>query len=473
MHERIDVAGLTEDENDTANRLLKQLDEREPRNLLRSSYYDGKRALRHLSTGTLPASYRTLGLVLGWSAKSVDALARRCHIDAFAWGGGDLDSLGMAELAEENMLLSELSAARTKAFIHGTSFLINTTGADGEPASLIHSKDALNATGVWNHRLRRLESSLSVTQREDDEVTEFVLYFDGLTIPVSGEGGWHVEDRQEHPYGMPVEPVTYRPQSRDFGFSRITRPIMGLQDAGVRTMLRLEGHMEVYSRPEMFVLGAEPDAFKDAQGNTSPSWQSVLGRVRGLPDAADAPTGLERAQLVQFPAATPEPHLKHLNALAKMFAREASLPDSATAIAEMTNPTSAESYDASQYELIAEGEGAIDDFDRPIGRSVRRGLQVLNGLGEQPAEWLSIGVKWRNPKFESRAQAADAGTKIVSAVPGMAETQVGLELMGLTQDQIDRFTAERRRVAGRGLLASLRDRAETDPLSEPADEPGV
>ena len=49
MVQRITVAGLTDDNNQLVNRLLERLDRKTRRNLLRSSYYDGKRALRQLS----------------------------------------------------------------------------------------------------------------------------------------------------------------------------------------------------------------------------------------------------------------------------------------------------------------------------------------------------------------------------------------------------------------------------------------
>ena len=122
---------------------------------------------------------------------------------------------------------------------------------------------------------------------------------------------------------------------------------------------------------------------------------------------------------------------------------------------QAANPTSAESYDASQYELIAEAEGVNDDLDRPLARAVRRGLQIQNGLAEQPAQWSTIHPKFRNPRFESRAQAADAGAKQLAAVPWLAETEVGLELLGLTDSQIKRAMAEQRRVAGRRVLDAL------------------
>ncbi|QFQ29719.2 phage portal protein [Janibacter melonis] len=465
--EPVRVSGLSDDENRLANALLAQLDARAPRNRVRSDYYDGKRALRQLSA-VMPGHYDNLGLVLGWAAKSVDALARRCHLDGFTWAEGDLDSLGLREFADDNMLLSELSGARVKAFTHGVSFLVGTTGGDGEPKALLHAKDALNGTGRWNSRTRRLDSFLSVTEREKDKVTGFVLYLDGLTIPVlKVDGRWVATDRHEHVYGVPVEPLIYKPQGRPFGYSRISRPIMGLQDAAVRALIRTEGHMDVYSWPEMVILGADGGAFQDEDGNTLAAWQAMLGRVKGIPDDEEqTDPSLARAEVLQFPAASPEPHLAQLNALAKMFAREASLPDSAVAITDMANPTSEGAYDASQYELVAEAEGAVDDFDRPIQRAIRRGLLMQNDLDEAPAAWSSISTQWRNPRFESRAQVADAGTKVVAAVPGLAETDVGLELMGLTPDQIRRFKGERKLAAGRSLVETLAPSKEAETAAE-------
>lgn len=457
--ERITVKGLTRDENDLVNDLFAQLAAREPGNRRRQQYYEASRPIAQVSS-VVPPQYHRLGLALGWSAKAVDVLARRCHVEGFSWADGDLDSLGMDVLAEDNMLLSELSAARTKAFIHGVSFLVNTTGAEGEPVSLIHMKDALNATGVWDRRTRSLDSLLSVTERDDkNKPIAFTLYLRNLTILARREGSWSVVERQEHQYGMPAEPVIYKPQGRDFGYSRISRPIRGLQDAGVRALIRMEGHMDIYSYPELWMLGADLSVFKNDDGSPKAPYEVMMGRIKGIPDDDDAMN--PRVDVKQFSASSPEPHLAQLNALSKMFAREASLPDSAVAITDFSNPTSAESYDASQYELIAEAEGAVDDFDRPISRSIRRGLAILNGV-EEPAEWRSIGPRWRNPKFESRAALADAGLKQVQAVPWLAETSVALELIGLTEAQRVRAMAERRRSFGAGVIESLAAEAGPD-----------
>lgn len=460
--ERIRVPGLADDHNDLANHLLSQLDHRMERNLLRASFYDGKRAARQISA-VVPPMYHQIGLVLGWAAKGVDALGRRCRIDGFRWPDGDLDSLGMTDFSEENQLLAEISAATTNHLKLGVAFLINTTGAVGEPKSLLHVRDAMSATGVWNPRLRRLDAAISILGRKDNRVVEFVLYLPGRTISCAKLAtGWAVTGDQTHPYGMPVEAMPYKPQTREFGSSRITRPIMGLQDAAVRTLIRMEGHMDIYSYPELITLGADASVFKDASGNTLPVWQVMMGRAKFLPDDEEAKDGLERADVKQFPATSPAPHLAQLNALAKLFAREASLPDSAVAITDVANPTSADAYDASQYELIAEAEGVVDDMDRPVGRAIRRGLQILNGLSELPPQWRTISPKWSNPRYESRAQAADAGAKQLAALPWLAETSVGLELLGLEEGQITRALAERRRAEGRQVVAAALGVADGD-----------
>lgn len=461
--ERVILPGVSDDEGRTLNLLLEQLHNKQPRNLLRASYYDGKRAIRQVGT-IIPPQYYRLGLVLGWSAKAVDILARRCNLDRFVWPDGDLGSLGMADLSEWNRLGSRINSALLASLQHGPAFLINTRGeaSDGEPPSLIHVKDALNATGEWNNRRQRLDNLLSITARGDrGQVTAFALYLDGETITAEKDSSGWSWDRSEHPWGMPAEVLPYRPdERRPLGRSRISRAIMSLHDQGLRAVVRLEGHMDVYSFPEMWLLGADESIFKNADGTQKASWQVMLGRIKAVPDDDEAEN--PRADVKQFSASSPEPHLAQLNALAKMFAREASLPDTSVAITDFANPTSADAYDASQNELIAEAEGATDDWTPALRRSVQRGLAIANDLDAIPPSFSSIDAKWRSPRFLSRAAQADAGMKQLAAVPWLAETEVGLELLGLDEQQIDRALADRRRVAGSAALSSIAARVSGD-----------
>ena len=463
--EPLNIPGLSDDEMRTVNRLLEHLENKQERNLLRLSYYDGKRAARQIGSVIPPQYYRT-GIVLGWSAKSVDMLGRRCNLDSFVWPDGDLDSLGYRDLLDGNHLMSRINSAKNASLINGVSFLVNTRGdtSKGEPASLIHVKDALNATGTWNSRKGALDDLLSVTSRDDDgKVNGLVLYLDGLTVTAERENRtWNV-DHAEHPWGVPAEPVVYKPSEvRPFGMSRISRPIMSIHDRALREVVRLEGHMDVFSMPQFVLLGASEEIFKNPDGSQKASWQIALGRVLGVPDDEDATN--PRADVKQFAAASPEPHLAALKQLAAEFSGEASIPLTSLGVSDQSNPTSADSYIASREDLIAEAEGATDDWSLPLRRSLMRGLAIQNGLSEVPREWRTIDDKWRSPVHTSRAAAADAGAKQLGAAPWLAETEVGLELLGLSEQQIRRAMAEKRRAAGRQLLANI-----TAPPVAPAD----
>lgn len=459
--QKLTVPGLSIEDSATLNRNLERLHRTRRMNQRRSALYDGKNALAQMQqSGVVPPQYFNMGIALGWSGKAVDGLTRRCRIERMTWTEGDLGAVGMDEFVRDNFLLSEIAQGLTDSALHGVSFLINTKGQDGEPASLGHVKDALNCTGTWNSRTRRLDDTLSVTSWDENDAaqpTGFVLYLDGRTIEASKSdlGVWSLEP-SEHSWGVPVEPLVYKPRpSRRYGQSRLTRPIMGLHMQAVRELIRLEGHMDIYSYPEFWLLGGDMSSFRNADGSQKAVWQVMLGRLKGLEDNPEKPDALARPDVKQFPAASPEPHTNALGTFAKLFAREASLPDSAVAIEGLTNPTSADSYDASQYEMIAEAEGAMTDWETPISRFAARGLAIQNGLSSVPDEFLSIKPGWLGAKFESRAQKADAGSKQVAAVPWLAETEVGLELLGLDEQQIRRAMSERRRAAGRAVVAAV------------------
>ena len=141
--------GLTADEQALVDYLAARLARKNARNLLRTAYYDGKHAVTQVG-GVVPPQYYQLGIVLGWSAKAVDLLADRCNLEQFVWPGGELDSLGSSELYAANEMGSEVAQAVVSALLHGVVFAISTKGGAGEPAGLLHFKDATEATGIWN-----------------------------------------------------------------------------------------------------------------------------------------------------------------------------------------------------------------------------------------------------------------------------------------------------------------------------------
>lgn len=217
--------------------------------------------------------------------------------------------------------------------------------------------------------------------------------------------------------------------------------------------------MDVFTIPQLILLGANEAMFKNADGSYKASWQIALGRALAIPDAEPedvAQGGTGRAAVQHIAAQSPAPHLADLNALAKLEAREYDLPDSAFALTDMANPTSEGSYIAGREDLIAEAEGATEDWSVPIRRRVQTALAIQNGLSEIPKEWASIDTKWRSPMYLSKASQADAGAKQIAAAPDwVKETTVGLEVLGFSTQQIERLYSERYKMRGRQSAESL------------------
>jgi hypothetical protein len=338
------------------------------------------------------------------------------------------------------------------------AFLVNTSGNDDEPQSLIHVKDALNATGDWNARRRRLDNLVSITGYDGDgEISALALYLDGETIEAAKENDrWRIVERSQHPWGVPAEPLVYKPRiGRPMGSSRISRTVMSLHDQALRTVIRLEGHADVFSYPELWMLGADPSIFKNEDGSIKPSWQVMLGRIKGIPDDDQADPSLARASIQQFQAASPQPHIDMLKQQAQLFSGETSIPLTSLGVSDMSNPTSADSYIASREDLIAEAEGCTDDWAPALRRTMIRALAIQNGLTRIPREWRTIDTKWRSPIYLSRAAQADAGTKQLAGAPELVGTEVGYELLGLDDQQIRRVLSEKKRGQGRVTLRAI------------------
>lgn len=473
------VAGLSDDDHTTLVQLWKQLKATESRNLLRQLFYERKRFPKPRSP-VIPAGYYRLGLTLGWSAKSVDMVDNRTGLLSFSWSDGDLESLGSDAAFLDNEMRQTFALASKSSLIHGPAFSIVTKGGAGEPEAILSVKDALDCTGLWNSRTRDLDAGLSITSRDDENnPNAFVLYFFNRTVRCRKVlGRWGVEDESSHYLGVPVDLLPYRPLlNSPFGFSRITRAAMGLQDAAIRSLIRMEGNADAYALPQLWLFGPNEDDIKESDG-TADAMRNLIGRLRAVPDdqeLADDGNTLARAAIEQIAASSPQPNIEHLRELANGFAGEVNVPSIYLGYDDKANPTSADALFIQDLPLIEEAESATDNWTPGLSRSWRKLLQCQNGLSEIPESWRSIRPKFQPAAYVSRAAAADAGTKIAAAIPGFADTEVGLEMMGLSQDQIDRFKAEQRRNRGAGVLDALRQaQASNQPLTAPeAPQNGV
>lgn len=458
---RIVVPSLTDDEQADLDELVMQWRAKRPRNNLRSAFYDMKNSERHLMAQAVPSVIRRRRFVLGWSAIAVDKLNRRCNLEGFYDAAGhDLGSLGLDELTRDNRLVSEFSQAGISSLIHAVSWLVTTQGDTdaGEPEVLINARDASTATGIWDVRRRALRSFLSIHSLDDDgEPTSMTLMVENLNVTMTKEAGaWKVR-RSPHIYGVPVDPLVYKRRvGRSFGSSRISRAVMSIHTQALATMIRADVNGEAYSLPRYVLLGATEESFKNADGSSKPAWQAAWDAVWAIGDDPDLPDNLARADIKQFTGQSPEPQNAHLRMLAQMMSGETSISIGEFGLIGDANPTSAEALQVARDDLIAEAEQTTDGWAPDLSSSTRRALEMLNG--DLPAD-LDLRPRFRNPMHVSRAAAADAGTKVIDKMPWLAETEVGMELLGLSEDQIRRALVERRRQGGSAALRAVAEAA--------------
>ena len=459
MAERITVADLAHDEQNALDELVDQWRKKRRRNAMRAAFYDMKNATDHLMSSAAPNTVKRRSFVLGWSAIGVDKLNRRCNLEGFYDKNGyDLDSLGMASLARQNRLLQELSQAGTSSLIHAVSWIITTQGDTqaGEPEVLVTPRDALTGTGIWDTRRRALRSFLSLTDFDDGgEPIGMTMYLQpGVNITMTRTGGrWKVE-RYHHDYGVPVDPLRYKPRlGRPFGSSRITRAVMSIHQQALAAMIRADVNGEAYSLPRYVLMGATESAFQNADGTPKPAWQAAWDAVWAIGDDDEAPDNLARADVKQFHGQSPEPQNAHLRMLAQMFSGETGIPIGELGIIGDSNPTSYEAMSASRDDIISEAEQTTDGWAPDLSSSATRALLMLN-KGDLP-DRLEVLPRFRNPMHISRAAAADAGTKVIDKMPWLAESEVGMEIMGLSADQIRRAKADQRRQGGRQALQAI------------------
>jgi hypothetical protein len=445
------------------------------RNLIRAQYYDQHNVLKDLQIA-IPPHLTNLELVLGWPAKAVDVLARRCKLDGFVVPGVDDDPFGVKDLWRDNDMHIELPQTLTSAFVHSCAFLTVTQGdaSMGEPEVLISTQSALYASGLWDARRRRLRAALTITDMDDiGRVTAWALFMYGVTITARCIGErWQVERYTHTLDRLPVELIPYKPRlDRPFGCSRISRTVMGLSDSALRTLFRMEVHAEFFSSPQRYAMGADESMFVDADGNPLNQWEAILGRVWAAgrdPDTGDVP------QLGQFAQASPQPHTEQLRSLAAMFCSETSLPLNALGIVQ-DNPSSADAIEAAERDLIIEARFAMDCFGPRLARAMATAVQIRDNLDTAPEELRHLDVLWRDPENPPQSAAGDFLIKTVQAMPWLAESKVPLEQLGWDATTVERAWADKRKANVTGLLQRLPVQNAQNPqnVQNPVNDAGI
>lgn len=438
------IENLPENDKATLQRLLSEWSAKRYRNVLRTTYYEGKQLFRDFGI-SIPPQLRSFEPTLGWVAKGVDALVDRTHFEGFVTAGDN--DFGVSEIVFDNNLESEFQQSFTSSAMHACSFLSVSNGADGEPDVLVMPHAADEATALWDSRRRTLSAFLAVTSWDSGAPDGLLMMTPDRVYRFTKVDGRWAGKYDVNPVGRVLAvPLPYKPElKRPFGHSRISRAAMSITDAALRTVLRAEVSSEFYSSPQRWVLGADVEAF--AGDN---KWKAVMGRLLALERDEDG----EVPQVGQFAATSPQPHTDQLRMWASLFAGEMGLSLNSLGIVQ-DNPSSAEAMYAAKEDLITDAIRATSTWGRSLVESMQLAVMLRDGVDTVPAGMKNMRAQFTDPSMASPSAQADAFVKRAQVIPGFAESEVGLEMAGLTREQILRFKAEQKRVGAQNLLAAL------------------
>ena len=438
------IEDLPDKDKAILQQLLSEWSKKRYRNVLRTTYYEGKQLFRDFGI-SIPPQLRSFEPTLGWVAKGVDALVDRTHFEGFVSSGEN--DFGVSEIVFDNNLEDEFQQSFTSSAIHACSFLTVTHGGDGEPDVLVLPHAADEATALWDSRKRALSAFMAVTSWDAGSPDGLLMMTPERVYRFTKVDGKWFGKFDKNPVGQVLAvPLPYKPElKRPFGHSRISRAAMSITDAALRTVLRAEVSSEFYSSPQRWVLGADVEAF--AGDN---KWKAVMGRLLALERDEDG----EVPQVGQFAAASPQPHTDQLRMWASLFAGEMGLSLNSLGIVQ-DNPSSAEAMYAAKEDLITDAIRATSTWGRSLVKAMHLAVMLRDGLDSVPAGLKDMRAQFTDPSMASPSAQADAFVKRAQVIPGFAESEVGLEMAGLTREQILRFKAEQKRVGAQNLLAAL------------------
>lgn len=402
--ESIDEPFITEGELAKAKKLLKKLEKYKHNNLVRDKYYRGvsKPKTWDIALGKNTYDQATQ---LAWASLAVDPLVEKVSLDSF--GVEELE-----DILSENNFASQQEAVITDSFKYGVGYLFVSHGLveEGEPRVLITAESPMNVCGHYDSRKKRTTYAIKKTLTSNN--TPLVTLFTDNTVVTFTLSGSDVQviERSNNPLGVcPVFSFFNKfDPSRENGRSEITDSIMANVDRAQRTLVQGEINREAYAQPFRYLLGANANDFRDADGNPYNPLNLMMGQVMvttASQNAQGAP--LPTPTIGQLTPNSPEPFTKLVEHYANLLAAEACVPIDRLGFTTV-NPSSGDAIRAAESALVAKAQARIRAFTQTWE-------QVGNLLVSMFGIDTSVQVMWKDPERTSRASDADAVIKLLSA----------------------------------------------------------
>lgn len=436
-----------------------------------NAYYDSEQVIRQLGI-SIPPELKGLHTVMGWPQVVVDTLEERLDVDGFRYGGSAANDDDLNEIWDANQMGTEAPLAHLDALVYGRSYVAVGSGNCGPNVAdcppLITVESPMDMTVDWDARIRQVMAALRLWELDGQRAA--TLYTPAETISIVQDQStdmWQIMDRDQHNLGVvPVVRMANRQRVNDrVGRSEITTAVMSVTDAACRTLLGLEVAREFYGAPQRYILGAAESAFQDAQGNSKSAWETYIGRVLAIERDEDGnvPT------VGQFPAYDPSSFTRIIDMYARLMSGVSGMPPHYLGYTT-DNPASADAIRSTEARQVKRAERKQQAFGGPWAQVQRLALMIRHG--DLPDAAHRIQTVWRNPATPTIAAQTDATVKLVQAGILPPESDVTLEMVGMSAADRLRVQADRRRAEGRDALAGIINRLGNQAGGQPAIQAG-
>lgn len=441
--------GLQDEDRGVIQSLYKLYEEKLTRNLLRDRYYEMKQKPKDLGI-SVPPNLRNLEQVIGWSAKAVDSLANRSVFEGFA-SSDDEQLEELQKIVRRTNLKTKYRKAVKSELKHSCSFLTVTSSVDGH--AQINAYPATAASALWSDRLARVVAGMVVVDRDNTrEGKGRPIWVDMFTETANIElrlisGKWVAEYKPHEIGRCMMEALTYNSTlERPMGTSRISRAVMNLSDSAMRASVRSEISAEFFTSPQKYLLGADEE---DALGGMS-KWDAYIGNIFAVSRDSEG----DVPQFGQLSQGSMQPHIDYMRALAARFSGETNVPINELGVIH-DNPSSAEAIYASKEPLVIDAQNLNDDNGEHLINVAYLALAVEHGKTFEATvdEVPTIDYKFKNPARPSVVSQSDAMVKANSIIPWLAESDVALEELGFSDEQIQRLKSDKAKAEAKALIA--------------------
>ena len=456
----INVLYLPEPEQYLLSMLLATFNERSPYNEEKNKYYEGNIDIGSVNLGlALPKAITGFEIGCAWGSKTVDVLAARSMFDGFVSMTTGEPVPELDAIVSRNRLVAEYMKAARDELKYGCTF--STLSLDEQNKCKIRFHSPRMAAARWDGDKGRIACGMAVMDAPPTNGADLVwspsliyLYTDNAIWQLRrATSQMWIATPYRHRMGRPLmEPLIWNATSdKPFGRSRIKAPIRHLIDSYVRTIANATIGLEFATSPQKYLLGVTDDQYDAVVNDKFRQYVGNILAATANPDTGEKPTFGQLAQ------GTITPHVDMLRTLATQFSSATGLPVSDTGVVNDANPTSSDAIQAQSTTLI----GMAEQLNTGNGDSLRTIAQMALAMENDTTvdklteDQLGAVAHFRNPAMPSLAETADAAVKIAANRQSFAGTDVYLEMMGFSQADIRRITAQETRARGLSVLEEM------------------